>query len=85
MSPIAELIINLLQLFNLLLLIWCVCSWFPAINWGSQPFKLLDDIVRPVIAPFRKIIPPVGNIDFSPIVAIICIQWIGGILVKVLQ
>lgn len=84
MSPIAEILVNLLQLFNLLLLVWCVCSWFPSINWGNQPFRLLDDIVRPVIAPFRKIIPPVGNIDFSPIVAIICINWIVSFLARVL-
>lgn len=85
MSAIGELLINLLQLFNLLLLVWCVCSWFPSINWGQQPFRLLDDVVRPVIAPFRKIIPPVGNIDFSPIVAIFFINFVVKFLAQALS
>lgn len=84
MSPIAQMVGSLLQLFNFLLIIWCLLSWFPNINWYYQPFKTLDMIVKPVIAPFRKIIPPIGNIDISPIVAIMCLQFLYSVLVKVL-
>lgn len=84
MSPIAQMVGSLLQLFNFLLIIWCLLSWFPNINWYDQPFKTLDMIVKPVIAPFRKLIPPIGNIDISPIVAIMCLQFLYSVLVKVL-
>jgi len=40
----------------------------------EQPWRTLDRIVRPVIDPLRKVIPPVGNIDLSPIVLIFVIQ-----------
>jgi YggT family protein len=30
----------------------------------------------PILKPFRKLIPPLSGIDFSPIFAIICIQAI---------
>ena len=82
MSPIAQIIGSLLQLFNFLLIIWCLLSWFPNINWYDQPFKTLDMIVRPVIEPFRKIIPPIGNIDISPIVAIMCLNVLYSFVVK---
>ena len=84
MSPIASIVVNLVNIFNFLLIIWCLLSWFPNINWYDQPFKTLDNIVRPVIAPFRKIIPPIGNIDISPIVAIMCLQGLSGLLLKLL-
>jgi len=46
----------------------------PNIRWYEQPWKTLDQIVQPIIAPFRKIIPPIGNIDISAMVAILALQ-----------
>ncbi len=84
MSPIAQVVSGLLQLFNILLIVWCLLSWFPNINWYDQPWRTLDKIVRPVIAPFRRIIPPIGNIDISPIVAILCLQVLCKLIISVL-
>ncbi|MDZ4834511.1 MAG: YggT family protein [Candidatus Melainabacteria bacterium] len=81
MSPIAQIVVSVLNLFNFLMIIWCLLSWFPNINWYDQPFKTLDKIVRPVIAPFRKIIPPIGNIDISPIVALLCLQGLSKLII----
>ncbi len=74
MSAIGEIITGLVQLINLLLIVWCLLSWFPNIRWYDQPFKTLDMIVRPIVAPFRKIIPPIGNIDIAPMVAMFALQ-----------
>ena len=76
MDPIAQILGGILQLFNFLLIIWCLLSWFPQINMYEQPWRTLDNIVRPVIEPFRRIIPPIGNIDISPMVAIISFQML---------
>ena len=35
---------------------------------------MLGQIVEPYLEPFRKIIPPIGMIDISPIVAILALQ-----------
>ncbi|MCL0042855.1 YggT family protein [Dehalococcoidia bacterium] len=40
--------------------------------------SLLDQITEPVLAPIRRILPQVGMMDFSPIVAILALQFIGG-------
>jgi YggT family protein len=61
-----------------------LCSWFPNINWYDQPFKTLDAVVKPVIAPFRKIIPPIGNIDISPMVAMFFFYFLYSLVVKFL-
>lgn len=80
MSPASQIITSILQLFNMLMILWCLLSWFPNINWYEQPFKTLDKIVRPVLAPFRKVIPPIGNIDISPIVAMFTLQMVANFI-----
>jgi YggT family protein len=74
MTSILSILSGLVKLINFLVIIWCVCSWVPNIKWYEQPFKTLDQIVQPIIAPFRKFIPPIGNIDISPMVAMIVLQ-----------
>ena len=60
-----------------------ILSWlvaFDVINLRNQfvynVAKFLDAVTRPVLAPFQKIIPPLGNVDISPIVAILVISGI---------
>ena len=35
--------------------------------------QILDSIVNPLLAPIRRIVPPINNLDFSPIVLLIII------------
>lgn len=42
--------------------------------------RVLGDLSEPIIAPFRRILPPTGMIDFSPMVAIIAIQLLAALL-----
>jgi YggT family protein len=46
--------------------------------------QTIDSIVEPMLAPIRRIIPPIGMIDFSPLVLIIVIQVVGRILINFL-
>lgn len=69
----------------MLVLIWCFLSWFPNIKWYEPPFRWLDQVVRPFVAPFQKLIPPVGNIDLSPMVAMLVLQAVGNVLINVLR
>jgi YggT family protein len=36
----------------------------------------LDAVTRPVLAPFRRFIPPIGGIDITPILALLVIQGV---------
>jgi YggT family protein len=50
-----------------------------------HPFReSLDRIVQPLLAPIRRILPPTGPIDFSPVVLIILIQLLGNFLISML-
>ncbi|MDO9589245.1 MAG: YggT family protein [Brevundimonas sp.] len=72
-----------LQLLLLAIIISAVLSWlfaFDVINhrnrFVNQVAGFLDSVVGPVLAPFRRFIPPLGGIDVSPIVAILVIRGI---------
>ncbi|MHB8448487.1 MAG: YggT family protein [Rudaea sp.] len=43
---------------------YCVLSFFPAMHYDSN-FRLLVQFVDPVVRPFRKLLPPLGGMDFS--------------------
>jgi YggT family protein len=79
-NSLAYVVAGLIQLLNGLVLVWCLLSWFPNIRWYEQPFKTLDRIVQPIVAPFRKIIPPISNIDLSPMIAMIVLQLAAGVV-----
>ena len=66
-----------LKLLIVVLIIGCLLSWVPNINWYKQPLRGLKIIMDTIFAPFRKIIPPIGGIlDLSPLWAILFIQLI---------
>lgn len=46
--------------------------------------RTLDGIVNPMLAPIRRFLPPIGMLDFSPVVLIILIRLIEDVLVRVL-
>lgn len=83
MLDIGGLIFSLTQLISMLVIVWCLLSWFPNIRWYEQPFKTLDRVVQPIVGPFRRLIPPISGIDLSPMIAILAIQFIGSIAKQV--
>ena len=77
----------LLQLLIYAVVISAILSWlvaFDVINLRNQyVYKVagfLDAVTRPVLAPFQKIIPSLGGVDISPIIAILVIVGIKDIL-----
>lgn len=46
--------------------------------------RILDQITEPVLAPARRIIPPIGGLDFSPVIVIIVLNILERILLQAL-
>jgi YggT family protein len=55
-------------------------TWFPSVDWSNQPFAALSQISDPYLNLFRSIIPSLGGMDFSPILAFLALNIAGGIL-----
>ncbi len=73
-SAVTEVLNQLLDMMFWLIIIQVVFSW---LNQGSTPnpsAAIFDDLTRPILAPFQRLVPPIGGIDLSPIVAIVAIK-----------
>jgi YggT family protein len=66
------------QIYVLILLARAVLSWFP--YRSDSPLnpvrRVIFTLTEPVLAPFRRIIPPVGMLDLSFLVAFIVVELI---------
>jgi YggT family protein len=75
-----NLLCALLTVYWLVVLARVLLSWFP-IRPGT-PFAtvqlLLRDLTEPVMAPLRRVIPPVGMFDMSALVLIIGLAILRG-------
>jgi YggT family protein len=67
-------------IYSCLLIIRVLLTWFPSVNWYNQPFAALSQISDPYLNLFRSIIPPLGGMDFSPILAVVALNIVGDIL-----
>ena len=71
-SFVGHLIFGALAIYALLIFMRIVVSW------GASPHnRLLHFLIRttePVLGPFRRIIPPLGMFDISPIIVLLLIN-----------
>jgi YggT family protein len=65
---------TLVQIYSFVLLIRILLSWFPVDRYNPV-VSFLYDITEPVLEPLRRVIPPAGMMDFSPMVAFLLL-WI---------
>ncbi len=85
MNLLVTTLATFVQIYGALLLVRVLLTWFPNISWYNQPFSALSQITDPYLNLFRSIIPPLGGMDFSPMLAIILLQVVGGGLVSLAQ
>lgn len=69
-----------LDLYNSVLMVRVLLSWFPNMPWERQPFSAIRDLCDPYLSFFRTIIPPVGNMDLSPVLAFMVLGVLSSIL-----
>lgn len=69
-----------ITIYTYIIIITILLSWFPNIDWYSQPFVTLRQLTDPYLNLFRSIIPPLGGIDISPILAILLLQVAGSLI-----
>ena len=86
-GPLQIVWISLLQLVQLALRIWffviivyVILSWISPGGGYNPAASLLSSIAEPLLAPLRRLIPPIGGLDLSPLFAILGIQAVTMVL-----
>lgn len=73
------------QVYFVILLVRVIFSWAQAFGARipdalAPVYKLVYDVTEPLLAPFRRIIPPAGMFDLSFLVAVILLQTAASII-----
>jgi len=77
----------LYYVYLILILLYVILSWLqlPYNVWIGKIRTFLHDTVEPYLGLFRRMIPPIGMFDISPIVALIVLGLVYQIVVAVLD
>ncbi|HEY9582069.1 MAG TPA: YggT family protein [Savagea sp.] len=75
MQTIANIVGLAFQIYFFLIIIYVLMSWIPGLRESSFG-ELVEKVVEPYLGIFRSIIPPLGMIDFSPIIALLALNLI---------
>ncbi|HZH34013.1 MAG TPA: YggT family protein [Pyrinomonadaceae bacterium] len=81
-SLVGYLLYGLLAIYSLLIVIRIVFSWF--MNFTNPLMRFLIRITEPILAPFRRIIPPIGMFDISPIILLFLLNFLQAAVYGVL-
>ena len=64
----------LLNAYSLMIFSCMIIRWIPELQ-HNKIAELLSRIVDPFLAMFRKLIPPIGGLDISPLLAMLLLQF----------
>ena len=89
MIALLQTISMLLNLVWWVFLIMIIMSWlisFNVINTRNQfvasVWRILNQITEPILRPIRRIIPPVGGLDLSPIIVFVIIFFLQSFIAR---
>jgi YggT family protein len=82
-SPLIEVVNLVFKVLFYLIIARCFLSFIR--HDPYQPLiRFIYDVTEPVLGPFRKLIPAVGGIDFSPVIAIMAVELVRNLIIKLL-
>jgi YggT family protein len=68
-----RLIVGIVRLYFFVILVHVIMSWVSPGAWNPL-ISVLNSLTRPVLAPVRRLIPPIGGLDLSPLFVLIGLQ-----------
>src|SRR5256714_15472750 len=91
-NDVANYVAAIFRVYALLIIAYIVTSLFfafggrlPYSRWSRLILDFLRDVSEPLLRPFRAILPTLGPLDLSPIVALIVLQIVGQIVVNIIR
>lgn len=89
MAILAQIVSWVFFVYQFLILVRVLLSWVstdPYRSMSAHPLvRLLHRVTEPVLAPVRRVIPPVGGaLDISPVVVLILLEILRRFLVSIL-
>lgn len=83
-SLIGYLLYGFLAIYSLLIVVRIVFSW--VMSYSNPVLRFLIQVTEPILGPFRRLIPPLGMFDISPIIVLFLLGFlqtaVAGVLIN---
>jgi YggT family protein len=83
LNPVAALLIEILEIYKWIVIAAVIVSWLTAFNVINQYnnfvrtlLRILIALTEPVFRQIRRVIPPMGGLDLSPIIVFLIIWFL---------
>ena len=85
-SSIGNFVDVFISVYILLIFAYIITSWvrLPYSPWLNRIQRFLYDVCEPYLRLFRRILPPLGPLDLSPMVAVVSLVVIQRLLVALI-
>jgi uncharacterized protein YggT (Ycf19 family) len=86
-SRVESFIVVFTTIYSLVILLYIIAQWIrlPYSPWASRIQQFLYDVCEPYLRLFRRILPPLGPLDLSPMIAIVGLVVIQRVLIALLN
>ena len=84
MLPVSllQVLAQTLQIYSLVLIVRVLLSWFPNLDWSNPVLSSVSAITDPYLNAFRGLIPPLGGIDLSALLAFLALNLLQSLVNK---
>ena len=79
-SEIFAVLGQTLSIYSFILIIRILLTWFPGIDWSNPILSAITSITDPYLNIFRGIIPPIGGLDISSILAFLLLNVVQNLV-----
>ena len=82
-----SLIVSITNAYTMVIIVYVIMSWIPNVTYGvvGQIYNVLGKICDPYLNLFRRLIPPIGGVvDITPIIALLVLQFVVSLIVRIL-
>jgi len=81
-STFLQIIAQTLQIYSFVLIVRVLLTWFPNLDMGNPVLSTVSSITDPYLNAFRGLIPPLGGLDLSAILAFVALSLMQQLLVS---
>ncbi len=82
MNIAIRILSSLVSVLSFLIFVYSLLTFF--LDPYHPVRRTIGQFIEPLLAPIRRVVPPVGGLDFSPLILIVLLQVLGALLRAIL-